>query len=321
MTAQFRRSEAVSTDFYETGPKLVDQFVKVVQKHSPRDSTTGRPRVTYIDPSVGKGVIYSKLPSPKLGYDIESRYLTKHNQYTVKDFLKVTPNPKLNRSSTVVATNPPFRSKKSQLLVVDFLNHAAEMSDTVVFIVPLYMNKLNNIQRVTSRLALTDVYYLPKEMQVFENSSGERKKVGVCIQVWKHTGRPSFAPRRHSSPATPSFELKFGIHRYPRSYFDFYVKIIDSLKNVGKISAKYPYSDPKVTETRSWMGVKIAKCEKRRHVSDRFRTMFDSGEYVRLLQNTSSGNYYQINQTDLMHLFHKSTPRPNFKEHFTRKSC
>tara|TARA_R110000737_G_scaffold332962_1_gene350223 strand:- start:1239 stop:1787 length:549 start_codon:yes stop_codon:yes gene_type:complete len=173
------------------------------------------------------------------------------------------------------------------------------------------MNKANNINRVTPTLTLTDVYHVPRGMQKFTNAKGELKHVGVCVQVWKHTGLPSFSATL-DLPQNPEFIIHCRIHNYPLNHFDFYIKTLGSLKQVGKIVTEYPYSssDCVVNKTTSWVGVKIICLNT--NVCSRFKSMYESGDYVTKLQNTSSGNYYQINHKELKQMFYQTSPKPNF---------
>ena len=92
----------------------------------------------FIEPSAGRGAFYDLFPaqSQKIGLDLASP----RTDFLATDFLTWHPAPALApRAHVVVMGNPPFGKKST--LAVNFFNHAAELADTVAFIVPIIFRK------------------------------------------------------------------------------------------------------------------------------------------------------------------------------------
>ena len=85
-----------------------------------------------LEPSAGAGHIYEKLPSNRMGLDIDP----KHPEVRKQDFFTFYPNQDfLERPKILTIGNPPFG--RNSKMAVDFFNHASQFSDTICFIIPI----------------------------------------------------------------------------------------------------------------------------------------------------------------------------------------
>ena len=305
MTGNLRNPTQLSNDFYETNSELVKLLLKIYNKYHKTGWIS-------IDPSVGRGVIYKKLHRPKRGYDISKKFLNKSNTYEVMDFLKS--NPKTNPATTIVVGNPPFRSKTRRQLYMDFVNHASNFANTVIFIVPMCGMKYKNVTRST-RLSLVNVYIPPKAVQFFENDKGSIKHVNVCIQVYQKSEQPSFKNMSKSIKGEPEFTGTHLIYKYPKGHFDFYVRRLDTPKNIGKVVTKYPYTAAYIKEhpnTTGWFGIRVRDRSKRAYVMKRFVEIYEKGDIYKHISQFNIGNWSDLNFYDVIKLFYAQVEHPNF---------
>lgn len=130
---------------------------------------------TYIEPSCGDGSFYNKLPeNRRIGVDIEPRI----EGVIQKDFL--TWKPKKNNKYITIG-NPPFGLRGN--LALRFMNHAAEFSDFVAFILPPLFDsdgkgtckaRVKNLNLIHSEKIETEFYY-PDLNKI---------KINVIFQIW-----------------------------------------------------------------------------------------------------------------------------------------
>jgi hypothetical protein len=131
----------------------------------------------FIEPSAGTGAFYDLLPtSRRVGIDVEQF----KPDYIKSDFLSW--KPKKNGCSYACIGNPPFGYRAWLALI--FLNHAAEFSDYVGFILPMGFQsrgKSNLINRVKG-LHLVHSSRLPQDS--FVDANGKSVKVNALWQIW-----------------------------------------------------------------------------------------------------------------------------------------
>lgn len=132
---------------------------------------------TIIEPSAGDGSFYHLFPQEKrIGIDIEP----KCEGVIQSDFLTWKPEGIKN----ICIGNPPFGLRGN--LALKFINHAAEFSDFVCFILPQLFDsngkgscksRVKGLNLIHSEVVDSDFYY-PK---------GKEVKVNVVFQIWsKH---------------------------------------------------------------------------------------------------------------------------------------
>lgn len=128
----------------------------------------------FIEPSAGDGSFYSLLPEDRrTGVDIEP----KCDGVIKSDFLTWKPQ----TESNICIGNPPFGLRGQ--LALKFLNHAAEFSDFVCFVVPQLFDsngkgscksRVKGMSLIHSEVIDSDFYY----------PGGKTVKVNVVFQIW-----------------------------------------------------------------------------------------------------------------------------------------
>lgn len=173
------RGREVSFDQHNTQSEVSNycwnSFKDFIQKEKSSIS-----EYTIIEPSAGTGSFYNLLPiNNRIGIDIEK--FSSHPQYIQADFL--TWLPKQNNSKYITIGNPPFGYRG--WLALSFLNHAAEFSDYVGFILPMSFQsdgKGSPKHRVKG-MVLVHHEILPDGL--FIKSSGDKTSVNTLWQIWK----------------------------------------------------------------------------------------------------------------------------------------
>jgi hypothetical protein len=131
----------------------------------------------FIEPSAGTGAFYDLLPNNRrIGIDVEQF----NPEYIKSDFLAW--KPRKNGYSYACVGNPPFGYRAWLALI--FLNHAAQFSDYVGFILPMGFQsrgKSNLIDRVRG-LHLVHSSSLPQDS--FIDADGKPLKVNALWQIW-----------------------------------------------------------------------------------------------------------------------------------------
>lgn len=134
-------------------------------------------KYNFIEPSAGDGSFYNLLPKNKrIGIDIEP----KSNGIIQGDFLCWNPEDNTN----ITIGNPPFGTRGSTAL--KFINHAAQFSDFVCFILPQTFDsdgkgsckkRVSGLNLVHNEIVNSSFYY----------PSGKTVSVNVVFQIWaKH---------------------------------------------------------------------------------------------------------------------------------------
>ena len=144
----------------------------------------------FIEPSAGQGAFYSILPNNRrIGIDVEQF----NPDYIKADFLSWMP--KQNDKKYVCIGNPPFGYRA--WLALAFMNHAAQFSDFVGFIVPMAFQSRgkSNVQDRVKNLYLVHSSTLPSNC--FIDRQGQTLKVNALWQIWSR-----FKPKSKISEKT-----------------------------------------------------------------------------------------------------------------------
>lgn len=133
-------------------------------------------RARFIEPSAGDGAFFDLLPARRrIGLDLAPR----HAGIREQDFLTWERRAR-DRSLQVVVGNPPFGSRGD--LAVRFVNKAAEIADTVGFIVPANFRKFAIHRQLHADLRLIAAKPLPRNS--FRLRGGRDYAVNTEFQVW-----------------------------------------------------------------------------------------------------------------------------------------
>jgi predicted RNA methylase len=133
--------------------------------------------VEFLEPSAGAGAFLSALPGPAIGVDLDPKW----PGVIAADFLKLVLEDFEIRDpeNLVVVGNPPFGRRGK--LAIDFFNHAARLSDTIAFIVPVSFRKWSVHRRLASDFLLISDTKL--ENNAFRYK-GRSYHVNSAFQVW-----------------------------------------------------------------------------------------------------------------------------------------
>lgn len=135
----------------------------------------------FVEPSAGLGAFYDLLPNQRrIGIDVEKF----RSDFLQTDFLSWLP--KANGYGYVSIGNPPFGYRA--WLALAFLNHAAQFSDYVGFIVPMAFQSRgkSNVQDRVRGLRLVHSSPLPSDS--FVDAEGKSLKVNALWQIWARKG-------------------------------------------------------------------------------------------------------------------------------------
>ena len=160
----------------------------------------------FIEPSAGEGSFYDILPPERrTGIDIEP----KHAGIIKGDFLTWTYRPFFyRRQETVVIGNPPF-GKRSRL-AVEFFNRAAEIADTLAFVLPVTFRKYRIHRSLNGEFAWIGSY--PLERDAFYTGKQENYEVNTEFQIW--TRLPFVGKDMRLTTSPPIKHSDFLLHQY-----------------------------------------------------------------------------------------------------------
>ena len=313
----FRHIRKVNNEFYESSEELVECVLKVLKRTQKNKKGT----CLFVDPCVGRGAIFRRLPKPKVGFDISPKYLSRGHQYTVKDFLSVS-QLKAPPEHTIIVGNPPFCAKNGESQVINFLNHGISIANTIIFIVPLNLNKIGPIRKVKNA-RLTDIFFLPKACMKFIDSKSNSKTIVVCVQVWQKLAddpsKTSWSQKLHVSDKISNRD--FRIYSDPGAVLSrklpyFFIYRIGLLYKIGRLSSKPPFirSDNKYSNT--WYAVQVLDPSKYNSIKSKFEKLHDQKLYETFLAGTSSYNYYQITIEEIVDIYYGNQNRLKIKKHF-----
>ena len=157
----------------------------------------------FIEPSAGDGAFFDLLPRHRrTGIDLQPR----HRGVKEADFLKWLPREE-SRENCVVVGNPPFGRRGST--AVQFLLHAAEIADTIGFIVPMCFRKFAIQKKMPDDLRLVRQMRLPRD--AFRLPDGSPYRINTEFQIW--TRAKNGRNRRRMTPE-PIRHPHFVMHQY-----------------------------------------------------------------------------------------------------------
>lgn len=142
-----------------------------------------------VEPSAGSGNFYFNFPKnifkKTIGLDIEPQDTSIKKQ----DWLKYRPCSKKN----IVLGNPPFGLRGQ--LALQFINHAAEFSDFICFILPPLFNSNG---KGSPMFRINKDFYLAKQIEIKETNflypDGTEVKVNGIFQIWTKILSPKVIP-------------------------------------------------------------------------------------------------------------------------------
>ena len=172
--------ENVGLDQFFTRPDIAKSCLDSLYKYM-EQSGADISHYKFIEPSAGLGAFYDLLPeNRRIGIDVAQF----RPDYIQNDFLAWVP--KKNGCRYVSIGNPPFGYRA--WLALAFINHAAQFSDYVGFIVPMAFQsrgKSNVQDRVQEGLYLVHSEALPPNS--FIDAGGRTLKVNALWQIWTHS--------------------------------------------------------------------------------------------------------------------------------------
>lgn len=129
---------------------------------------------TFIEPSAGDGSFYNLMPEGhRIGVDIEP----KCDGVIESDFLRWKPESDKN----ICIGNPPFGLRGH--LALKFINHAAEFSDFVCFVLPQLFDS-NGKGSCKSRVKCLNLIHSEIVDSSFYYPEGKTVSVNVVFQIW-----------------------------------------------------------------------------------------------------------------------------------------
>lgn len=180
-----RCSKSRALDQFYTAP---DVAAACLDKLCAYLATAGITPALWVEPSAGAGAFLERLPSPRVGIDLDPRC----PEAEKADFLAWAP-PTAN-GPIVAAGNPPFGKNAS--LAIRFFNHAAAFADIIAFIVPRTFEKTSVQRRLNDRFHLEQEIALRPDAFLFE---GHPRAVPCVFQIWRRRSTPRAAVRPVSS--------------------------------------------------------------------------------------------------------------------------
>ncbi len=134
----------------------------------------------FIEPSAGDGAFYRFLPQGdmhRVGVDIAPRC----EEFIRRDFLTWDYRPfHYRRPDIVVVGNPPFGKRGA--LAVKFFQKAAEIADTIAFIVPVIFRKFFVHKQLPPNFRWVYATDLPR--LAFRTDKKDEYEVNTEFQVW-----------------------------------------------------------------------------------------------------------------------------------------
>lgn len=161
-------------------------------------------KTQFLEPSAGAGAFIRALE--KLGFEVRNSEKVisldidpQYENVLEMDFFEFDAKSlKLNKRDLVVTIgNPPFGRRSK--LAIDFFNHAAQISDTIAFVVPLQFQKWSVQSNLNKDFKLIYDKELPNNSFVFE---GKEYNVGCCFQIWTRLDTRHRDLRMRKAPST-----------------------------------------------------------------------------------------------------------------------
>jgi hypothetical protein len=156
----------------------------------------------FVECAAGDGAFYHLLPPDRRrGVEVDPLLIAKYPEYipcdaAVGGFLSVSPVQlrvcDVPRERVVVGFNPPFSIPKfggrSHNVALEFMNHAAQFSDTLAMILPNTFRRPLTKQKVDSRFTLVFDVDIPRDAFRMD---GAVAKVTTVYQIWKVVRDPT----------------------------------------------------------------------------------------------------------------------------------
>ena len=175
----------------------------------------------FIEPSAGAGVFLRGLPSIWSGHTIAMDIAPppKCGWIPKRDFLTWRYAGSRPRRRMVVVGNPPF-GKRGKTAAA-FINHAAEMADTVAFILPSCFRKWGSQKQLAPDLTLQKSVNLPGD--VYLKPNGREIRLNTVFQIWsRHTPHPNMRKTEREPIIHPHFKLwQYNNTRAAERYFEY----------------------------------------------------------------------------------------------------
>jgi len=179
----------VENEAYFTSAAVARQCVDFMRQSFPLDAFD-----LVIEPSAGDGVFLRLLPEGKrIGVDIAPQSA----EIVEADFLEWLPTTE-GRALTI--GNPPFGARAS--LAVKFIEHAAEFSDVIAFILPMSFNKYTFTNRVPLNFHLVDSINISEEFLL----DGQNVPINTVFQIWEK--REELRTKEIGARTHPDFEMR-----------------------------------------------------------------------------------------------------------------
>lgn len=160
----------------------------------------------YLEPSAGTGSFYDALPADRTkGIDIAPHHPEVIQADFLADLSKLWSHP---RTTSVVIGNPPFGNRARRAIA--FFNRAAELADTIAFIVPVSFKKYRIHQLLHQDFAWIGAYPLPRA--AFYTHRRGVYAINTEFQVW--TRRPFTGKNLRQFAPPPIHHPDFMLHQY-----------------------------------------------------------------------------------------------------------
>ncbi len=193
-----------SLDQFYTSPKVVEEFLDIIDKYNFINKDT-----VFIEPSAGDGKfidgINKRYNNQIIAYDIEKN----HDLVIEKDFLET--DIKYSKNNITIG-NPPFGNRAK--LAISFVNHSSLNSDIICFVVPIQFRRWNVQKQINPDFKL--IYSgedLPKNSFLLNNKP---MNVNCCLQIWinKKIDKTNKYPDLRIKSAPPFKHPDFEIYLY-----------------------------------------------------------------------------------------------------------
>ncbi|AWX42766.1 DNA methylase [Metamycoplasma cloacale] len=200
-------------DQFYTSPLIVDIFLNKII-----DLNLINKNSYIIEPSAGDGKFIDGfqryLPENDfIAFDIEKNHPLVNEQDFLKTNLLYSPN-------NIVIGNPPFGNRAT--LAVDFINHSAEFSDVICFVLPIQFKRWNVQKQINPELKL--IYSsdnLPYNSFLLNNKP---YNVNSFLQIWVRDRDNKFDDLRiKEAPQNKHSDFSLYIHNNTKEtlkYFD-----------------------------------------------------------------------------------------------------
>jgi hypothetical protein len=154
----------------------------------------------WIEPGAGRGDFYKLLPQGSVGLDIAPEC----GGVLRRDFLSY--RSRIPRERAVIVGNPPFGARGATALA--FVNYAANIADTIAFILPVLFRKYSAQRRISGDLRLIADIALDAENAFYTDAGAFFCR--TCFQIWtrRDSGRENLRLLSPPPIAHPDFAIR-----------------------------------------------------------------------------------------------------------------